>query len=373
MLGWTLDGMRSGKTARQAGGAGVKDKNRRSRGLAVAPMAAALMAATWTLTGAAALSAQSCVTQSKVAPDTRAALAAMAETLGADVKANDVAKLQSLAVAEYAANFASATSLIGETSSRIGADTLTVTQLYQLDARSRKAGDSTEADFSCLLAGTTAETDFAIPALPPGLYGFAMVEAVGERPWLLSFLLRQEQGGWKMAGFYPHPRTAAGHDGVWYWNAARDDAKAKEPWRSWLMYGEADQLLRPANFVSSTNLDKLRAEERAVAPPALADGIGTETPLVVSGPAGAEYRFTGIGSEGSADGKGLNLVLHVLADTGAAAATDTATRRTRNTAAASALLNAHKELRQGFDGVIVFAESAGSAPFATEQKMAELP
>ena len=43
-----------------------------------------------------------------------------------------------------------------------------------------------------------------------------------------------------------------------------------------------------------------------------------------------------------------------------------------NMAAAKAMLDAHKELRQGFDGVWVFAETTGQPPYATEMKMAEI-
>lgn len=312
--------------------------------------------------------AQTCTTQSRLAPDVRSSLAESAANFATEVKSGNVAALKSLAIAEYAANFSAAGALISDTASKLNGDTLKVTQLYQLDARSRKSGDASDADFSCPLANAADETDFSISGLPPGLYGFVMVEAVGARPWLLSFLLRQEGGSWKLAGFYPHARTAAGHDGLWFWISARDDAKAKQLWYAWLLYGEADTLLRPANFASSTNLDKLRSEQRAATPPELANGISPETPLVIKGD-GKEFRFTSVAAAGSDDGNRLNLVLHLQADDTAADATS---QVARNRAAVSAFLNAHKELRQGFDGVILIAEKAGSDPFVTEQRMTEI-
>ena len=175
------------------------------------------------------------------------------------------------------------------TSARVAGDELHVAQIYELDASARQAGDTSEADFSCPLTGTTSETDFAIPGLPPGLYGFAMVEATGNHPWLLSFLLRRDGGVWKLAGFYPRARTAAGHDGLWYWKSARTYAKADELWLAWIFYGEADELLRPANFVTSTNLELLRSERRAAAPPELLNGIGPSNPLVVKANRCAEW------------------------------------------------------------------------------------
>jgi hypothetical protein len=319
------------------------------------------------------LAAQTCTTQARMSAEARSGIADAAALFAAEVKAGSAEKLKAAAIAEYGSDFSAAGALIGGTSGKLSNDMLQVTQLYQLDARNRKAGDSTDADFSCPLVGTPDETDFSISGLPPGMYGFAMVEATGDRPWLLSFLLRQDDGAWKLAGFYSHARTAAGHDGLWFWTSARDHAKAKQLWFAWLLYGEADALLRPATFASSTNLDKLRSEQHAATPPELTSGIGAEVPLVVKGDAGAapaaEYRFTAILSEGSEDGKRLNLVLHLRADDGAA---DAASQTARNQAAASALLNAHKELRQGFDGVIVIAEKTGSNSFVTEQRMSEV-
>jgi len=100
----------------------------------------------------------------------------------------------------------------------------------------------------------------------------------------------------------------------------------------------------------------------------LANGIGQDTPLVVKD-GDTDYRFTSMDAEGSEDGKTLNLMLHLRADSIA----DPVAAKARNDAAAKALVDAHPELKQAFDGVEVFAESTGQNPFATEQKMQEIP
>jgi hypothetical protein len=200
------------------------------------------------------------------------------------------------------------------------------------------------------------------------MYAFAMVEATGGKPWLLSMLLRQEGLSWKLAGFYPRARLAAGRDGLSYWTAARDEAKDGKPWLAWLSYGEADELLRPANFVTSTNLDRLRSERRGAAPKELAEGIGNDAPLVVA--AGADtFRFTSLASAGSDDGAHLNLLVHLRADS----TLDAAAAKARNLAAAKELLTAHKELRSGFDSVLVFADASNQTAVLTQVKMAEIP
>jgi hypothetical protein len=321
------------------------------------------------------LLAQTCTTQARMTPDVRDGLSAAAFTLAQAVQGADVAKVQGMTIAEFssASAFGPTENLMRSTASHMGNGELRVVQIYELDARSRAANDASDADFSCPLAGTTSETDFSISGLPRGLYGFAMVETTGDRPWLLSFLLRQDDGVWKLAGFYPRATTAAGHDGEWYWKNARTYAKADELWLAWIFYGQAAELLRPANFVTSTNLDRLFSERRTAAPPELAGGIGPSRPLVLKASDGkggtVEYRFTGISAQASDDGKDLNLVLHVPADGvgGPAVGID------HSKAAAKAFLDAHMELRQAFAAVWIFAESEGREPLVTEQTISSIP
>lgn len=309
-----------------------------------------------------------CTTQSAMTDEMRQSLADTALALAMAIKGNDTERVRSMSAPEIASNFDSTVFVIHQTSTAIAADTLRVTQLYRLDASSRKPDESAVADFGCALAGTADEVDFAIPGLPPGVYAFAIVEATGDRPWLLPMLLVLQGTAWKMAGFYPHARTVAGHDGLWYWTTARADAKAGKKWLAWVLYGEADQLLRPANFISSTHLDQLRSERRSNAPGELGDGINPDVPLVIKAKDGAEFHFTSLGSTATEDGKSLNLVLHYRVDS----IGDPGAANTRNTAAAAALLAAHPELREGFSGVSIFAEAQGQTPFITAQSLAEI-
>ncbi len=343
-------------------------------GLLVVP-AAVLTAASMLLLAVAPvrLQGQTCTTQEKMSSEVRSELSDAALVLAQSIQAGDVAKVQATTIGEFAsaAAFAPTAALVQTTSARVSSDALHVTQIYELDASERSSSDTSDADFSCPLTGTTSETDFAISGLPRGLYGFAMVEATGEHPWLLAFLLRQDAGIWKLAGFYPRARMAAGHDGLWYWTSARAYAKADELWLAWIFYGKADELLRPANFATSTNLDRLRSEQRAGAPPELVGGIGPNNPLVVtaSGSAGTRYRLTSIAAEGSEDSKQLNLILHLSGDDLSNAEAATA----RSKAAAQAFLDAHIELRQAFQNVWVFADVAGHEPLVTEQTISTIP
>jgi hypothetical protein len=184
----------------------------------------------------------------------------------------------------------------------------------------------------------------------------------------LSFLLREDQGKWAMAGFYPRATTAAGHDGLWYWTQARQMAKSNERWNAWLYFQQAEMLLRPANFVSSTHLEKLRTEATAAAPPSVAEGVNANTPLVVKGTDGVEYKIVGLSVDDSLGKEKIDVVVHAKADS----LGDMAAQQKFEKAVMSALLGAYPELRKAFHGMWVFAETQGQNPGVLEQAMSDI-
>jgi hypothetical protein len=344
-----------------------------------------------------ALHAEECTTQSQMKASDREVLRLVSLDIATKIQANDTAKLSALSGPDMARDFAGLTGLIGNVASKISGATLEVEQLYLLDASSIKpsaTGTAPDAQFFCSLNKSMAEAEFTIPALPPGRYAFAIVTASGiKSPWRLSLLLEQDPvspNAWKMVGFYPRTMVAAGHDGLWYWTQARDLVKQKQLWNAYIYYQQAQSLLLPAAFVTSTHADKLRKEALAAAPPALSEGISASTPLVVQGPNGSEYRFSGLSSDDSLGADKIDLVLHLEPDPPtdkpdpAAKGTPKSdspkpkpspevSPATRNTNAMVALLAAYPELRSRFHGVWVFATAPGRTPFVTEQPMANIP
>jgi len=322
--------------------------------------------------------AETCTTQSALPPAQRTAIADAARNLALKVQANDAAALRTSASPDLAKDFGALQYLVAVTAPKLAGSNPTVEQLYLLDATNLKRnadGSGVDSDFFCSLNKTTAETEFIIPALPPGLYAFAMVALApaspNAAPWRLSFLLRQDppgNGPWQLAGFYPRPLSAAGHDGLWFWTQARQLAKEKQQWNAWLYYREAEKLLSPSDFVTSTHFEKLRTEASSAAPPALSDGISPDAPLVVKGADGAEYRFTSLEIDDSTTPSALDLAVHYRADP----LSDQVAARKRNDSAAAALLAAYPELRKSFHSVVVTADSPGQAPFTSEQALADV-
>ncbi len=315
--------------------------------------------------------AEVCTTQSQMTAADRDGLAQAAKALAVQVQGNDAAGLHGATVAELARDFSAVQRVVGATAPQLAGGTLVVDQVYLLDGTQLKRGadgKDPDAAFYCTLNRSTSEVDFLIPSLPPGRYGFAIVESRSAAPWRVSFLMRQDQGKWLMAGLYPKPMQAAGHDGLWYWTQARQMVKAKEQWNAWLYYLQAELLLQPAGFVQSSHLEKLRTERAAAAPPTLSEGVSVDAPLVVKGADGVEYHFTELGVDDSLEKEKIDVTAHVRVDSMG----DAATARKRNADATSALVGAYPELRKAFHGVWLFVDVPGQSPFATEQPMSEI-
>jgi len=319
-----------------------------------------------------AVSAEVCTTQSKMTATDRDALAARARQLAGMVQAGDVNGLRAAIVPEYAKDFGGLGDVVAGVAPKLKGGVIAVEQVYLLDASGLKRaadGSLPAAQFYCSLNQSPAEADFQIPGLDAGKYGFAIVEIESATsPWRLSFLLRQDQTQWSMAGFYPTTMSAAGHDGLWYWRQARAMAANNQHWNAWLYYLQAEDLLRPAGFIQSTHLEKLQSERTAVAPPALSEGVSVQAPLVVKGADGVEYHFTGLGVDDSLGKEKIDVTAHLKVDQ----IGDVASANKRNQAAMSALIAAYPELRSAFHGVWNFAQAQGQNPFATEQPMSEI-
>ena len=322
-----------------------------------------------------ARAAETCTTQSQMKPAERDLLAQTSVNLATRIQANDANGVRPLTIVDFQKDFSGIAGVIATTALKIAGAQIQVEQLYILDASSlpkTASGSNPDAQFLCNLNQTPAEAEFSIPQLPPGRYAFAMVRLESATPWRLSFLLRQDvqngQPQWLLAGLYPRHLTAAGHDGLWYWQQARSLVAAKELWNAWLYYQEAQTLLIPANFVGSTHLDKLQTEFTGAAPSALSGGLGPDTPMVVKAADGTEFRFTALTVEDYQGGDKIDVVAHIRVDS----TSDNVAARKLNVLAASTLVATHPELRKAFHGVWVFSDAPGQNPYATELAMSEI-
>lgn len=315
--------------------------------------------------------AQQCTTQAKMQPADRTALLGAAEKIASLVQANDAPAVRQLTLPDQARNFGGIADAIATAAPHLAGATFVPNTLWILNAQADSTGTKpVDTQFFCNLNGGSQSAVFTFQALPPGRYGLAILDAPKAQPtYQLALLMREEGAGkWELGGFFPRPTSAAGHDGVWYWQTARVDAAKRQSWNAWLNYAEAERLLRPAGFVSSSHLEQLQQEQGKAAPTSLSGGIGADTPLIVKAKDGTEYRVTGLGPDDSLGSDRIDIAMHYQAEPIA----DPVAARARNQRAAAALLAAYPELRDTVHGVWVYAEPQTGTPFASEEPVASL-
>jgi len=299
--------------------------------------------------------AVSCTTQAQMSEAERTALTQAAQTLGAAVQSGKSSAVQALTITKVRAQFDPIASTIEQTAPLLAGASLTIDALYDLNASDLKAAEDTV--FFCNLAGSQVHVEITIPQLPQGQYALALVHATGVRqPQQMAFLL-QKDGAWQLGGLFVKPLLIAGHDSLWYWTKARAFSQKGQKWNAYFYYKTAAYLATPADFLTSANLDKLNQEAAASMP----EGLPGAQPMTLK-----TWAISDLHTDGSLGG--LDLVIrYAAADVGDPVAT-----RARNLEVMKAILEAHPELRDGFHGLWVFAESASQRPFGNELAMSEI-
>jgi hypothetical protein len=307
----------------------------------------------------------SCTTESQMTPAERDLYVKTVRTLGAQIQAGNTGAVRTSTIAAVAAQFDPVAASIQAVAPQIQAATLTVNGLYALKAADLKATQD-ETQFFCSVPDSSLVVSVTIPQLPPGNYALAILHASGvEHPQQLSLLLQNDPPGtseWKLAGFFVRPMTAGGHDGLWYWTAARNYAQKNQNWNAYFYYQTAAFLLNPVDFLSSPNLEKLQKEAQAARPTELP---GAE-PLVLKSE-GQTFNITSMRTDSFPGG--LDLVINYQAKD----VSDPVATHSQIVALMKAMLAQHPELRQAFHGLWVYAHADKQSPYAIELPMNQIP
>ncbi len=323
---------------------------------------------------AATLFAEPCIPQSQMMPAERDTIARAGTALAGLAAAGNAEGVRAQTMPQFAKDFAGIASAIHTAAPHLQGASFVTSTVWILDASANKTaadGSAQDAQFFCTLHGSPSQTSFLIPALPPGRYALVVLDTAGtSEPWQVAMLLRQSTPGtWQLGGLFPRATLAGGHDGLWFWKTARDYAAKKQAWNAWVYYTEAEALLKPVTFLTSSHLDTLQGEREKSAPTALSAGIGTSQPLVLTGKAG-EVRVTSLEAENAPNhADGIDLLAHIHAED---ALPDPVASRARNAAAARALVTAYPELRSAFHGVWVVADLPNGANYVSEEPMNSL-
>jgi hypothetical protein len=310
--------------------------------------------------------AVSCKTQSMMTEVERDALASSARMLVMDVQQGNTQALRAATIPAIANDFGGIAGSAQDLQPLIAHATITVDNLYRLDAADVAPGTA-ETDFSCGLPGSLMSVGLSFHNLPAGQYAVAIVHATGvPQPQMFTLVLQQMNGQWMLAGFFSHPMTLAGHDGVWFWTQARSYAQRQMKWNAWIYYMAAKRLLRPVEFMTSPNLEMLEHEAAAVKP----EGFPFGKPVEVGGVNGS-FTVTQIAATDALGPLDLSVE---YAPTAAQAGqlSDPVAARKQVTEAMLELLAAHPELRVAFHGIWMQAEEGGSQAYALELPMTQI-
>lgn len=232
--------------------------------------------------------------------------------------------------------------------------------LYLLDASTLTAPADTQ--FFCSNANGSLTVTISMRGLPAGRYAVVLADAAGgQGAAQMAFIFGQDANTWKVGGIFVRPGVLGGHDGVWFWQRARELEKANAPWAAWFSYETARYLLVPVDFLSSPNLEKLGQEQSQIKgspaeafPYSLPDGARTWKiesihldPVLNQADLAVTYESTGV--------------------------SDPAAMRTEATAVLSALLKAQPALREAFHGLWAYTSKNGKISPIMELPMAQIP
>jgi hypothetical protein len=307
--------------------------------------------------------AVSCTMQGELTDDQRNQLLQSARKVALAVESGNADAVRALTVPSVAAQFDSISDAIHRLAALIPSASITIDALYDLNASDLKSAED-QTQFFCDAPDSNLHEVFTIPGLPPGEYALALVHATGvAKPQQMGLLL-MKNGGWQLAGFFTKPLEVAGHDGVWYWTRARAFARNGQKWNAHFYYAIAAYLASPVDFLSTPNMEKL-AKERSDVKADGVSGVSGDKPSPITAN-GQVYPITDLHTDDSLGG--LDLVIHYTA----ADVSDPVATRTRNLELMKAMLAQHPELRDGFHGLWVFAETPGHQSYGIEKPMNDI-
>jgi type II secretory pathway pseudopilin PulG len=312
--------------------------------------------------------ATSCTTQAEMNSQDRETLASAGQQLSNAVLRQDFASLQSTLLPAVAQQWDGIRAVIEQNAPSIKGGQAQVNALYLLDASSLTAPADTQ--FFCSNSNGSLTVTVSMHSLPAGKYAVILANVFGApgagpasaaTTGQLGFILGLDGNAWKLGGVFIRPGTLDGHDGVWFWQRARELARSNAPWSAWFCYETARFLLLPVDFISSPNLEKLGQEQAQLKgspaeafPYALADGART-------------WKIDSIHLDSSLRQADLAVTYE---STGVS---DPAAVRTEATAVMSALLKAQPSLRQEFHGLWAYSSRDGKVSPVMELPMAQIP
>jgi hypothetical protein len=210
---------------------------------------------------------QTCQSREEVAEPARAGIEKAAQQVFDQTTRSDVNGLQANAIPSLQSNFAGIAGAVNDNKDAVQGAKPQLRGVYLLDTGDKPGPDGT---FYCGVFGATGMSsntaEFDLPGLPVGKYAIAIQDFVGPKgPYALTTIF-QDIGGWKLAGYQIRPGSAAGHDGLWYLQQARDYKNKGQAHNAWFYYTTSWDLLAPVKFMNTNMLTKITQESNSIQP-----------------------------------------------------------------------------------------------------------
>jgi Ca-activated chloride channel homolog len=289
---------------------------------------------------------QTCLLKDEIPEGSRRAIESSAQQALDQAIRGDVAALRTGAIASLQSNFGGIAAAVSDHKAILASDHAQLRTLFLLST-----GDKPDpsGQFYCGVFAATGQTatsaEFSLPGLPAGKYGIVIYDLVGdEGPHAMSMIF-QDVAGWKLAGFYIRPQSAAGRDGLWYLQRARDYKAKGEVHNAWFYYVNSWNLMAPVTFMSTKLLSAITQESSTVRPKDIPDEGGA-VPFAASG---KTYKITDISVVRGPKTSDLSIT-YSLASTADAEASRSDAR-----SLGSAYLAQYPEIREAFDTLVVHA------------------
>ncbi len=315
--------------------------------------------------------AASCTTQAELLPQDRDALVAAGGRLSEALAEQDYAALLIELLPAEKAEWAGIRDAVEQAAPLVKGGHVQLRNIYLLDATSLAAAADTQ--FFCSNASGSLTVTITMRALPPGRYAVVLADAAGAPlggQW--GLILAWDGGGsgvapgWRLAGLTMRQGIFNGHDGVWYWARARELATADQPWSAWYCYEAARYLQVPVDFLSSTNLEKLAAEQAQIKVSTQGGTPQDAFPLTLHD-GDRVWKIDAVRLDASLREPDLGVTYE---STGV---TDPAAVRTEAIAVMSALLKSQPGLRENFHGLWAYAVKDGKRTPVMELPMGQIP
>lgn len=304
--------------------------------------------------------ATSCTTQAEMTAQDRNALATAAQKILTAVLQQDFSTLQASLLPVVAQQWEGIREAVEQGGPDIKGGQIQLRSLYLLDATSLAAPADTQ--FFCSNSSGTMTVTISMHSLPSGRYSVVLADAPGSPlAGQIGLILGTDNGAWKLGGVFIRPGSLDGHDGVWYWQRARELSRSNEPWGAFYCYEAARYLSLPVDFIASPNLDKLAQEQSQLknAPP-------DNFPLSVSA-GDRTWKITAIRFDPTLRQADLGVSYE------SSGVTDQAAQRTEAIAVMGALLKAKPVLRATFHGLWAYANNNGKITPIMELPMGQIP